>query len=83
MVISIRVVFKMKPIKYYVGLFMSFIGAAGFVGSDSNTIVFVLSLLALGAGIVLALWGITQIRVKIQPLTLAEVEELKRDLKRG
>ncbi len=82
MVISIRVVLKMNPIKYYVGLFLSFFSMAGFVGSDSNTIVG-LSLLVLGAGIVLTFWGITQIRSKTPiPLTLAEVEELKRKLKK-
>lgn len=83
MVISIRVVFKMNPIKYYVGLFVSFVGMFGLFASDSN-LVEGLSLLAIGAGTVLTFWGITQIRSKTPiPLTLAEVEELKRNLKRG
>lgn len=73
----------MNPIKYYVGLFVSFAGMFGLFASDSN-LVEGLSLLAIGAGTVLTFWGITQIRSKTPiPLTLAEVEELKRNLKRG
>lgn len=66
----------MNLIKYYVGLFVSFLGMFGLFVSDSR-IIEGLSLLAIGAGIVLALWGITQIRVKIEPLSLAEIKQLK------
>ncbi|KKL64156.1 hypothetical protein LCGC14_2167920 [marine sediment metagenome] len=71
----------MRPIKYYVGLFISFWGMFGLFVSDSR-IIEGLSLLAIGAGTVLAFWGITQIRVKIEPLSLAEIKQLKKDMKK-